>query len=95
MESDVQVRHRDQTRHRDVRVEAGDQDGLQVTCLAFDVAAPPEEGVLWVWMQIQKQGDVNPDGSRDNHKVNFMNGQTDVSQLDNDTHDMDFIMITV
>lgn len=51
IESDVQVRHCDQTRHCDVHGKVRDKDGLQVISVAL--AASPEEGVLWVWRQME------------------------------------------
>ena len=53
MESDVRVRHCDQTRHYDVRGGASDKNGLQVTCVAVAEAASLEEGLRRVWMQTE------------------------------------------
>lgn len=50
VQSDVEIRHGDQTRHGDMGGETHDQNGLQVAAAAA-LAASLEEGLLGVWMQ--------------------------------------------
>lgn len=49
VESDVEIRHCNQTWHYDVRGEACNKNGHQV------IYTSPEEGLLGVWMQIKKR----------------------------------------
>lgn len=58
LKGDIQIRHCDQAWHYYIRGVALDENGLH--------AATVEEGLLWVWMQTERDRElleVNPDSS--------------------------------
>lgn len=64
-ESDVQIRHRDQTWHHDVTGVAFDENSLHVVYAAAGRAVSDEERLRGVWMQTENRELLkgNPDSS--------------------------------